>query len=59
MDSKILFLDEMNAKIDSISAKKIIEVIENVSKDKMILSINHYGDLLKHSEIVNLETYNK
>lgn len=59
MDSKILFLDEMNAKIDSISAKKIIEVIENVSKDKMILSINHYGDLLKHSEIVNLGTYNK
>ncbi len=59
MDSKILFLDEMNAKIDSISAKKIIEVIENASKDKIILSINHYGDLLKHSEIVNLETYNK
>ena len=49
----------MNAKIDSVSAKKIIDVIDYVSKDKMVLSINHYGDLLKHSEIVNLETYNK
>lgn len=59
MNSKILFLDEMNAKIDSISAKRIIEVIENVSKDKMILSINHYGDLLENSKVVNLETNNK
>ncbi len=45
----------MNAKIDAISAKKIIEVIDQVSKDKMVLSINHYGDLLPNSEILNLE----
>lgn len=54
-DSKILFLDEMNAKIDAISAKKIIEVIDKVSQDKMVLSINHYGDLLANSKILNVE----
>ena len=55
LDSKILFLDEMNAKIDSVSAKKIIDVIDYVSKDKMVLSINHYGDLLPNSKILNIE----
>lgn len=55
LDSKILFLDEMNAKIDGVTAKKIIEVINKVSKNKMVLSINHYGDLLENSQILNLE----
>lgn len=45
----------MNAKIDSVSAKKIIDVIDYVSKDKMVLSINHYGDLLTNSKILNIE----
>lgn len=53
-DNKILFLDEMNAKIDSISAKKIIEVVDKVSKDKIVLSINHYGELLSSSKILSL-----
>ena len=55
LDSKILFLDEMNAKIDSLSAKRIIDVIDEVSKDKLVMSINHYGDLLSGSKILNLE----
>lgn len=55
LDSKILFLDEMNAKIDMVNAKKIIEVINDVSKNKLVLSINHYGDLLENSKIINLE----
>lgn len=45
----------MNAKTDSVSAKKIIDVIDYVSKDKMVLSINHYGDLLPNSKILNIE----
>lgn len=55
LDSKVLFLDEMNAKIDALSAKRIIEVIDEVSKDKLVMSINHYGDLLSGSKIINLE----
>ena len=55
LDSKVLFLDEMNAKIDSLSAKRIIEVIDEVSKNKLVMSINHYGDLLSGSKIINLE----
>lgn len=51
-DSKILFLDEMNAKIDPISARNIIDVINKVSKDKMVLSINHYGDMIENSKIL-------
>ncbi len=53
--SNILFLDEMNAKIDFLSAKKIIDVINNVSKNKMVLSINHFGDLIENSKILVLE----
>ena len=55
LNSKILFLDEMNAKIDPISARHIIDVINQVSKDKMVLSINHYGELLSSSKVINLE----
>ncbi len=55
LDSKVLFLDEMNAKIDQLSASKILEVINNIAKDKIILSINHYGNLLDNSKILNLE----
>ena len=58
MNSKILFLDEMNAKIDQVTAQKIINVINNVAKDKIILSINHYGHLLENSDILNLEKEN-
>lgn len=54
-NNKILFLDEMNAKIDSLSAKNIIGVINRVASDKMVLSINHYGDLLDNSKIINIE----
>jgi ABC transporter, ATP-binding protein len=55
LDSKILFLDEMNAKIDCANAQNIIKVIDKISKDKIVLSINHYGELLNNSEIINLE----
>ena len=55
LDSRVLFLDEMNAKIDGVTAKKIIDVINKVSKNKMVLSINHYGDLIENSRILNLE----
>lgn len=55
LDSKVLFLDEMNAKIDAVNAKHIIDVIDNVSKDKLVLSINHYGELLSNSKILDLE----
>ncbi len=55
LDSKILFLDEMNAKIDYANAQNIIKVIDKISKDKIVLSINHYGELLNNSEIINLE----
>lgn len=48
----------MNAKIDQVTAQKIINVINNVAKDKIILSINHYGHLLENSDILNLEKEN-
>lgn len=54
MDGKILFLDEMNAKIDKVTAADIIKVINNIGKDKMILSINHYGDLIENSSVLHV-----
>lgn len=53
-DSKVLFLDEMNAKIDRVTAKKIIDVINKIKKDKLVLSINHYGELLDNSIVLNV-----
>lgn len=52
--SRIIFLDEMNSSIDSVTCKGIIELIDKLFKDKTIISINHYGDILKNSRVINL-----
>ena len=54
-DSRVIFLDEMNAKIDPSSSKKIISLINKYSKDKIVISINHYGDTLNNAKIINLQ----
>ncbi len=54
-DSKIIFLDEMNAKIDPITAKKIINLINENTKDKIVISINHYGSILDNAKVINLK----
>ena len=54
LDNKILFLDEMNAKIDIVTAASIMNVINRIGKDKMILSINHYGDLIENSSVLHI-----
>lgn len=53
-DCQIVFLDEMNAKIDPVTAEHIIELIDKVTKDKLVFSINHYGESLKDSRVVKL-----
>lgn len=50
-DCRILFLDEMNAKIDPATAEKIMRIMNEIAEDKMIISINHYGELLKNSTV--------
>ncbi|MEG2014879.1 MAG: ABC transporter ATP-binding protein, partial [Clostridia bacterium] len=54
-DREILFLDEMNAKLDNISANKIIETVNAVARDKTVLSINHYGSKLSNSRKVSIK----
>lgn len=54
LDSKILFLDEMNAKIDAVTAQKVIKTIDTLAKDKLILSISHYGKLLSNSKTLQV-----
>jgi len=53
-NSKIILLDEMNAKIDPLTANKIIKLINEFAKDKIILSINHYGENIKNAKIIKL-----
>ena len=53
-DCKIVFLDEMNARIDPVTAEHIIELMDQVTQDKMVFSINHYGESLKDSRVVRL-----
>lgn len=55
LESKVLFLDDMIENIASINAKKITDVIDEVSKDKRVLPINHYGELLPYSKRLNIE----
>lgn len=54
MDCKVLFLDEMNARIDPVTAGKIMEIMNRIARDKMVLSISHYGDLLEGSREVRI-----
>lgn len=53
-DPKVIFLDEMNAKIDPVTAKNLINLINTISKDKIVISINHYGDILDNARIIKL-----
>lgn len=53
-DSKIIFLDEMNSKIDPITSKNIINLINEISKNKIVISINHYGDILENARVIKL-----
>jgi ATP-binding cassette subfamily B protein len=50
----IIFLDEMNAKIDPETALRIIALLNDYAKDHMILSITHYGTQLKNSKELTL-----
>jgi len=51
---KIIFLDEMNARIDPETAMKIIHILDSLPKDTTILSISHYGTKLKNSTFLIL-----
>ena len=51
---QIIFLDEMNAKIDPYTSNKIINIIDEFAKDKMVISINHYGKPLANAKIIKL-----
>lgn len=53
-DSKIILLDEMNAKIDPLTANRIIKLINDFAKNKIILSINHYGENIENARIIEL-----
>lgn len=54
IDAPIWFLDEMNAKIDPETAAYIIHLISELGREKMILSINHYGENLQDSGVITL-----
>lgn len=51
---KIIFLDEMNSKIDPYTAHNIIELINKISKDKIVISISHYGELLDKAKVIEM-----
>lgn len=53
--ASVIFLDEMNAKIDPYTGKKIIDLINQISKDKIVISINHYGDILNNAKVISLK----
>lgn len=57
-NTRIVFLDEMNAKIDPVTAKRIIKLIDENTKDKIVISINHYGSILDGAKVININKYN-
>lgn len=54
-DCPIVFLDEMNARIDPATAEQIMQIMNEVTKEKMVFSINHYGKSLEGSQVVSLD----
>ncbi len=54
LDCKIIFLDEMNARIDPNTAEQIMAILDRETKDKMVFTINHYGGVLEGSRIVRV-----
>lgn len=54
-DCQVLFLDEMNARIDPATAGMIMDTMNRIAQDKMVLSINHYGNLLEKSRVLQLD----
>ncbi len=54
LDCKILFLDEMNARIDPVTAERIMGIMNRIAKDKMVLSISHYGSRLDGAKVVEI-----
>ena len=56
-DSDIIFLDEVNSHIDNITYKKIVEIVNKKFENKTIISINHYGFLIKGVKVVEIKKY--
>lgn len=53
-DTPIIFLDEMNSKLDPASSKQIISLVNQYAKDKTVISISHYGSMLEGSKIIHI-----
>ncbi|WP_294561539.1 ABC transporter ATP-binding protein [uncultured Traorella sp.] len=49
-DPKILLLDEMSANLDSLNENRMLEVIDAISKDRLILSITHHKEILRSND---------
>ncbi len=46
-DCKIIVCDEPTGNLDSISAKKIFELLNNISKDKLVIVVTHNYNAIK------------
>lgn len=46
----IFLLDEMSANLDVVSEKKMLEVIDQIAKDHLILSITHHQEILREED---------
>lgn len=53
-NAQIIFLDEMNSKLDPITSKHIISLINAYAKNKTVISISHYGGMLDRSKIIHI-----
>ena len=56
-DSDIIILDEVNSHIDNITYKKILKIINKEFINKTIISINHYGFLIKDIKVIEIKKY--
>lgn len=49
---KILLLDEMSANLDAFNERKMLEVMEKISVNRLILSITHHTNIIQKSDQV-------
>ena len=52
---KIIFLDELNAKIDQVTFNKIKKILNDFCVNKTVISINHYGNIINNEKTINIE----
>lgn len=58
-DAKIIFIDELGAKLDPLTIDHIRSVLDEYAKDKTLISISHHKDIISDAKEIFIEPLNE